>query len=313
MRKIITLILLAFIVLALVACTDNDSKTPENTPTENTPAENTPTENTAPEITMQDIYDASQINAMLQNHQNVLIQDEMDGEVFSEKYLTKEYVCFHYPDDEFNYAEFLTDDARYAYNIGDYLRYLYITPEGVTNDFSNDRAEFYTSVLDASVVNEPVESVSQKDGNIVVNTLLDEEAIEELLESEMISVKNEYRLDAEAHEMISITADCTYADGTFHIVTEVTYDAEEPEIVKTFLGYANQTENLRNVTIVTNPDTDKEISQSFRIPKGLYIGFSWPDAYEDKVELYADAACTELYDAYVDTESDLTVYVKWAE
>jgi hypothetical protein len=60
-----------------------------------------------------------------------------------------------------------------------------------------------------------------------------------------------------------------------------------------------------------NPGAEKEISQDFRIPKGLIVGFSWADAFENMVELYIDAACTEPYDPYVNTDSDLTVYVKW--
>ena len=53
----------------------------------------------------------------------------------------------------------------------------------------------------------------------------------------------------------------------------MTYDAEEPEMLKEFLGYVNQTENLHNVTIVSNPSTDKEESKSMQAPKGLIIGF----------------------------------------
>ena len=84
-------------------------------------------------------------------------------------------------------------------------------------------------------------------------------------------------------------------------------------MIEVFLKYANQTEDLRNVTVVSNPGTEKELTQNFQIPKGLIIGFSWEDAFTDKVELYADAACTESYDPYANTDSDLTVYVKWAE
>ena len=43
------------------------------------------------------------------------------------------------------------------------------------------------------------------------------------------------------------------------------------------------------------------------------IGFEYDDELEDAVEFYTDAACTESYDPYADTDSDLTVYVKWAE
>ena len=40
---------------------------------------------------MQEIYNACQTEALLKNHQSVYIRDELDGEVFGEKYLTKEY------------------------------------------------------------------------------------------------------------------------------------------------------------------------------------------------------------------------------
>jgi hypothetical protein len=262
------------------------------------------------EIATQDIYDAGQIEAMLQNHESVSIREVMDGKVWYERYLTKEYVYEYFPDEEFDWAGFMTDDASYAYSNGDYLRYLFITPDGVTNDFASDRAEKYAYVLTANIVDETIESASKKDGRITVKSLMDEEPL--AAEDGLASVKTEYALDAKTRELISVIADYTYEDGTvFRAVTEVAHDAEAPEMIDVFLKYANQTEGLRHVTIVTNPGTEKEVSQNFQIPKGLIIGFTWGDAFEDKVELYTDAACTGAYDPYVNTDSDLTVYIKW--
>ena len=288
MKKIVTFILLMCIILMFAACGKA-------------------------EITAQEIYDAGRIEAMLQNHQSIYIQNEMDGELFDEKYLTKEFVYTYISGEEFDYAEFMTDDARYVYDSGDYLRYLYITPAGVTNDFTGDRAERYASVLTADIVDETIETVSEKDGRIIVNSFLREEVIAEQAEEGITSGKTEYALDAKTKELISVIGDYTYADGVFHMVTEVAYDAEAPEMLEVFVKYTNQTENLRNVTVVTNPGTEKEISQNFRIPKGLVIGFTWDDAFEDKVELYTDATCTERYDAYKDTDSDIAIYIKWNE
>lgn len=265
------------------------------------------------EITAQEIYDAGKIEAMLQNHQSIFIRDEIDGECFNEKYLTKESIYTYIPGEEFDYAEFMTDDARYVCDSGNYLRYLYITPTGVTNDFSSDRAECYVSVLTADIVDGTIESVSKKDGRIIIKSVLREEVIAQLAEEGLISGKTEYALDAKTNELISVTADYAYEDGAFHVVTEVAYDADAPEMLEVFSKYVSQTENLRNVTVVTNPGTEKEISQNFQIPKGLIIGLSWDDAFEDKVELYADAACTELYDPYKDTDSAIAIYIKWNE
>ena len=290
MKKIISFILLLCMVLSLAAC----GKV---------------------EITMQEIYDASQTEALLKNHESVYIRNEMDGELWAESYLTKEYSYSYYPDKEFDYAEFMTDDANYVYSSGDYLRYMYIAPDGVTNDFTSDRTALYSSViLGEETLDETIESASKKDSRITVKSFWGEKALADPAADGITSSKTEYVMDAKTHELISVIANFVYEDGiTFKTATEVTYDAEAPEMVEAFLKYANQTENLRTVTIVTSPGTEKEVSQKFQIPKGLIIGFTWDDAFEDKIELYTDAACTESYDPYVNTDSDITIYVKWAE
>ena len=293
MKRIVTVILLLCVVLSFAACADK--------------------ENTPPEITMQEIYDACRVEAMLQNHQSVSIREEMDGELFNEKYLTNEYSYRYITGEESDWAQFMTDDASYVYDGGDYLRYLYIAPNGVTNDFASERAEAYPTILASDIADETIESVSEKDGCITVKSVLGKESLV-MAEFGVASGKFAYALDAKTREILSIISDYTYDDGlAFRAVTEVTYDAEAPEMIEVFLKYANQTEDLRNVTVVSNPGTEKEVSQNFQIPKGLIIGFSWEDAFTDKVELYADAACTESYDPYANTDSDLTVYVKWAE
>ena len=82
-------------------------------------------------------------------------------------------------------------------------------------------------------------------------------------------------------------------------------------MVKTFLEYDNQTENLRNITVVSNPGIENEKIESVQVPKGLIVGFRYDEDSEYEFEVYTDAACTELYDPYADTDSDLTIYVKW--
>ena len=76
---------------------------------------------------------------------------------------------------------------------------------------------------------------------------------------------------------------------------------------------AVQTENLRNITVVSNPGTEKEVSQSVQAPKGLAIGFRYDEDAAYVFEPYMDAACTESYDSHADTDSDLTIYIKWTE
>ena len=264
------------------------------------------------EITMQEIYDANQTVALLKNHESVYVQEEMDGEVWMERYLTKDYVYDCIPDEEYPFVKFMTDDASYYYDGGYYLRYFFITPDGV-GDFASERAETYASVIcDEEILDQGIESVSKKDGHITVTGALSSKELEIWVEDGVTAGTVTYVLDAKTREIVSATTDYAYEDGeAFRTTTKVACDAEAPEMVKTFLKYVNQTEELRNVTVVTSPGTEKEVSQSFQISKGMIIGFTWDDAFEDMVELYADAACTEAYDPYADADADLTIYIKW--
>ena len=131
----------------------------------------------------------------------------------------------------------------------------------------------------------------------------------------MTSFEFEYVVDEKTYEVMSGKSVYTYNDGAVtRVVSEITYDVEEePEMVKVFLEYANQTEDLRNITVVTNPGTEKEISQSVQMPKGLHVDFGNAYDYDAQYDLFTDAACTEIYEFYEDTDSDQTIYVKWAE
>ena len=263
-------------------------------------------------ITLQEIYDACQNEALLKNHESVYIRNEMDGEFWLETYLTKEYNYDYMPDEEFPYLQFMTDDACYRYGSGKFLLYLFITPDGV-GDFANERAESYAAViLGEEALDDIIESVEIKDGRITVTSVLSSKNLEAWAEFGVIAGKCEYVLDAKTREMISISSEYTYNDGSVSTsITKLSYDAEKTEKLEELLGYVNQTENLRNVTVISNPDTDKEESKRIQAPKGLVIGFEYDDQLGYAVEFYTDAACTVAYDPFANTDSDLTVYIKW--
>ena len=288
MKKFVALVLLLCMVLTLAACAKMS-------------------------VSMQEIYDATQTEAMLKNHQSVSIRDKMDGELFNERYLTKEYIFDYLPNAESDWAEFVTDNSCYSYLGGAYVRYLPITPDGVSDGFASYRAEHYASViLDAETVDEVITSVSKNDGRFYAKSVLSQKILESMAEFGVTSGNFEYVLDAKTREILSIEGNYTYNDDSTHQMTsEISYDAEVPEMVKTFLEYANQTENLRTITVVTNPGTDKEVSQSVQVPKDLLVGLRYYEDSEYTFEVYTDAACTEAYDPYADVASDLTIYVKW--
>ncbi|MBR5509475.1 MAG: hypothetical protein IKV59_05430, partial [Lachnospiraceae bacterium] len=143
MKKIISFILLLCMVLTFTACGNA-------------------------EITMQEIYDANQTEELLKTHQNIYFRGEMDGELWLETYLTKDYIFSYMPDEEYDWLEFITHDARYYYVGEDSVYYVYITPDGVTN-FASDLAERSASaVVSEDTIDEVIESVSKKDGLITV-------------------------------------------------------------------------------------------------------------------------------------------------
>ena len=288
MKKFVALVLLLCMVLTLAACAKMS-------------------------VSMQEIYDAAQTDAMLKNHQGVSIRDKIDGELVNERYLTKEYIFDYVPNAESDWAEFVTDNSCYSYLGGAYVRYLPIAPDGVSDGFASYRAEHYASViLDAETVDEVITSVSKNDGRFYAKSVLSQKILESMAEFGVTSGNFEYVLDAKTREILSIEGNYTYNDDSTHQMTsEISYDAEVPEMVKTFLEYANQTENLRTITVVTNPGTDKEVSQSVQVPKDLLVGLRYYEDSEYTFEVYTDAACTEAYDPYADTASDLTIYVKW--
>lgn len=288
MKKFVALVLLLCMVLTLAACAKMS-------------------------VSMQEIYDAAQTDAMLKNHQGVSIRDKIDGELVNERYLTKEYIFDYVPNAESDWAEFVTDNSCYSYLGGAYVRYLPITPDGVSDGFASYRAEHYASViLDAETVDEVITSVSKNDGRFYAKSVLSQKILESLAEFGVTSGNFEYVLDAKTREILSIEGNYTYNDdSTLQMTSEISYDAEVPEMVKTFLEYENQTENLRTITVVTNPGTDKEVSQSVQVPKDLLVGLRYYEDSEYTFEVYTDAACTEAYDPYADVASDLTIYVKW--
>jgi hypothetical protein len=264
------------------------------------------------EVTMQEIYNAGKTENLIKNHQSAHVVDETDGKIKSEKYFTKDYVYDGLYDEDFEWVEFTTNNANYYYLDNRYLRFWTITPDGVSSDFSTYLKETYAAVVfEPGTVDEIIESVSQKDGIITVKSYMSQKNIEEMAELGVASGNFEYMLDAKTRELVAFNGDYTNNDGTkLRMDSKVSYDTDAPERALEFLKYANETQNLRNITIISNPGTEKEVSQSFQAAKGLVVGLVYEEE-EYVFEVHADAECTQPYDPYADTESDQTIYIKW--
>ena len=161
--------------------------------------------------------------------------------------------------------------------------------------------------------NGPEDTITQKDGTITVTCAFEPDEVATMDEG-VVSCVETYTLDATTRELTSVKTVYTYEDGTVSegIVT-ITRDVEMPQGMKKMAEYAQQTEDLRTVTVVFNPGAENEKTETIQVPKGVQIDLTSDYYVEESYTLYADAACTQPLPEAPDTNSDLTVYVKWGE
>ena len=306
MKKIISLIFLLCLILSFSACGNKEIT-----------------------VTMQEIYDASNLEALLENHESVYIRYTESGEIYEELYLSKEY-SYSFMDGEVygiesDVAFLTTNDSFYYYDDNNYVRSFLISKDGLTDAYNPlDDVKF---VFDESGLQETIESIEKKDGNITVISFNGPEAIEASGEEGLVSYNAEYVLDEETRELISTKAVLEYDDGTvYNVVMDFVYDGEIPEGMKALVDYEQRTDDLRTITVVSNPGTEGEKSESVQVPKGISVIFE-PDLIldidlttiestshiEGAFDLYSDSACTQPLDMDEDKNSDVTVYVKWYE
>lgn len=293
MKKMISIILSMGLVASLSACGGGDK-----------------------EITMQEIYDASYMSAMLENHESVYIKN-MEGDVlYEESYASKDCSYTLYGGEYYGMASdsasFTTDSASYSYNDGNYMRTLILSQDGLADSYLTENDE--AKILGIETLEQTIQSVTEKDGRITVVSSLSQDADEDSVGMGLISTDCEYVLDAETRELISSRCVYSYDDGSvYDITSEFFYDADIPEGMKAFMEYDQQAEDLRTITVVSNPGAENEKSESVQVPKGLAVSLE-PAVYDGTMfDMYADAACTESFAFSDDNDSDATIYVKWSE
>ena len=281
MKKLSVSLVLAGLLLALAACGSQNS------------------------ITMQQIYDAHLTSSMLANHESVSVVHRENGEAFLTQYLTKD---FAYEDNQ-AWSAFVTDHSFYYNQNGVYQRAVYIGPDGPI-DLAEYRSSLFDSVsLTPATLQEKIRSVAEAEGKLTVVSEMDSKDLGELSEGRF-----EYVLDAATHNPITNKGHYVFEDGTvIDSAAEFTYDAPLPEAVEGFLAVDGQKEDLRTVTFVFEPGTEKEKTLTVQGPRGIAIGLMAITGETDVYKMYDDAACTQIHEAAGDNTIDATVYVKWIE
>lgn len=267
----------------------------------------------APEMTIQELIDAHRLESMLENYESVRIQCEANGEPYTDMYLSEE-VSY---EDFGTWEQYMSDQSCYIYENGAYRRIVWLEADGFV-DIADFRAETYdTPMLNTDSLKEDIQSITSKNGRLIVTTELDrekltKEELADLVDDTLVSGNFEYVLDANTYDPIQATGSQTYEDGlTIEADFTFTYDTEISEALQKFLDLEQQTEDLRTVTLVFHAKDGTEQTEYIQLPRGMMIGLCTPSYTVDEFELYADAACTELF---VDSGSymeDTTVHVKW--
>ena len=292
MKKILSLVLVLCMVLSLTACGNG-------------------------KITAKEVYNAGKSLAALRgNHENVLIQITSNGTLVREEYMDDQYF-YSFLDSEYmeigaDNLSFATKHSEYVFSGDSYVRWVMLKPDGMV-----DLKEYFTIVGESGFLSsalqdaEPV--ITEKDGLIFATRTYDAEEIAVIGEG-VASCEETYILDAKTREMTAVETIYTFEDGSIEVgIATITRDVEMPEGMKPFIEYDQETEDLRTVTIVSNPGEKNEKTESIQVAKGLKVGFIPDWGLTETCEMYTDAACTEVYDMEEISDSDQTVYVKWSK
>ena len=268
-------------------------------------------------ISLNEVYEAGNLSTLREKHDSVYVQHTENNEVYQEDYFSKEYsYTFYSYDPESEYASFLTNHSYYMYFNNVDVRVIILTPDGMMDMESLFAEDIAGNVFSENFLNDTIVSVTEKDGKIIVTSVADSEELAIYEAEGWILGKEETVLDAKTREVIFEKAYYTAIETgeIYEGATYIIYDGDIPESMKKFVAYDKQTENLRTVTIVSNPGADNEKTESIQVPNGLRVAITdLADVEEPLYTLYADAACTQTFEGEWDVNTDLTIYVKWGE
>ena len=268
--------------------------------------------------TLREVYDVSKdLISLLGDHENVYVQVVSNGKLLREDFYSRQYSYFFYDseymDIGFDYSAFRTDHSQYDCYDGSYSYIVMLTESGMIDMEEFFKQEGETGFVSTEILDADNVSIIEKNGYITVSCTADPEEIV-LIGDGVVSCVETYTIDAMTREMVSIQTVYTYEDGSVEIgSTTISRDVEAPEGAKPYLAYEEETENLRTITVVSNPGAENERTDTVRTPKGLLVSFSPYWSIDKLFSAYSDAACTQPVPEEPNTDADVTVYIKWDE
>ena len=258
-----------------------------------------------PDVTMKQIADANTRENLLKHYDSYLVEvkDTLGGGKMS-----------LYGDKELRYADYGEQQEAYLENEKGYQHVnendIYA---GLLYSFEPDMTSFENPVFNyAYTLKEQITETKTEDGKMIVTTELNSDDTKEVLENsgyeytEGDYCRYEYTLDPDTCILYSSDGTLYHADGNSeeYGTMVVSTDAECPEMAQELYDRLTSTET-RTVTIVLDPETEKETTYSSTAVKGDAVLNIMPEGYN---HLYTDSECKEEFDGSSDKTKDIVLY-----
>ncbi len=268
------------------------------------------------ELDLNAIAEANKTQEILKSYESFLIEAQ-DGDRKVGYYADSEFI--------FETSSAYTVSSGYRYKEYHEIiakNYYCGISEGEYYSIVHAGGEIDTSWTDYLMINpelfvrETVKSSREEDGKIIFKTRLNEKTMIELGYWSDGPYKNcyyetEYTMDKETNVIIGIKE--TFVDKVNKTKSSLEYvmtpNAARPEKAVEIYNHAHS-EETRTATIVFDPNTENETSQSFTVPKGDTVYFYWKDEEYNKV--YKNRECTEVLEnkhVTLKADEDVTIYV----
>lgn len=257
------------------------------------------------EIDLAKVVEANNTDRLLALYGSFSDVQRIDGEETVFIYVDNEIDYYRYAD---GYKSVSGDDFQFICEDGKYYGYLLCD-----GNYKDKRANIQMS---DSTLDEKVVSAIDNGRQITVLTTLGEDQTIALLadlEAEYLpgdTMRLQYLLDSKTLALQSASETLVHTDGTTADLgtLQVTYGIARTEDAVEMLERAKPANDLRTLTIVLDPNTDREQMFTKTVRKGDIFGFLLPEGYA----LYSDEGCTvpSVENESIDTNAHVLLFAK---
>lgn len=260
-----------------------------------------------PQVSMLDIYNANRTEVILSQWGSFGQHIEMDDGTCTNFYADEEIYYTEYNSES---RQLVGDDFLFVYDGGEYYGYLLA-------DGGAYRATFDSMTLSEDTIEELIVGIEAEGDRLVVTTRIEGEAARNQVERDFGTtymegdwIEVEYEVDRADLRLLRCSAKLLHADGTQAADSMVTliYGIERPKLAQEMLKRCFPENDLRTLTVVLDPNTDKEQVYFRTVRKGDAFAIILPEGYQ----LYLDEACTILQTEPGDSNAHLLLFAKKA-